>query len=301
MNHRQVLLLNIFISTLFFEILISEDYKRVSPIDFKKGLNINILPKSYDNDIMSRPISAVEIDKIKEKSLNYVPKSITSHDIIVIKTSLGTMKGIFYTDLAPKHCLNFKKLANSGFYDGVKFHRVMPNFMIQGGDILTRDGNRNNDGTGNPGWTVDAEFNIRKHIRGTISMARSPGDYNSAGSQFFICLGNQPHLDGEYTAFGQIDLSSDSKTNAILNHIANTPTDAQYVLSMSSDIIPKDQDITKWIMLKNPKTRKPIYLKVPNGEEKNTFNLEMRSKLYSNNPVVPIFIEEIRIIDIRER
>ena len=297
---RLVLLLNIFISTLFVEILISEDYKSVPPIDFKKGLNINILPKSYDNDVISRPISAVEIDKIKEKSLNYTPKPITSQDIVVIKTSLGVMKGIFYSDIAPKHCLNFKKLANSGFYDGVKFHRVIPNFMIQGGDILSRDGNRNNDGTGNPGWTVDAEFNNIKHIRGTISMARS-NDPNSAGSQFFICLDNQPHLDGKYTAFGEIDLLSDSKTNAILNHIENTPTDAQYVLSMSSNIIPKNEDISKWIMLKNPKTKKPIYLKVPNGEEKNAFNLEMRSKLYSNNPVFPIFIEEIRVIDSRER
>lgn len=297
---RLVLLLNIFISTLFVETLISEDYKGIPPIDFKKALNINILPKSYDNDIMSRPISAAEIDKIKEKSLNYTPKPITSQDIVIIKTSLGVMKGIFYSDIAPKHCLNFKKLANSGFYDGVKFHRVIPNFMIQGGDILSRDGNRNNDGTGNPGWTVDAEFNNIKHIRGTISMARS-NDPNSAGSQFFICLDNQPHLDGKYTAFGEIDLLSDSKTNAILNHIENTPTDAQYVLSMSSNIIPKNEDISKWIMLKNPKTKKPIYLKVPNGEEKNAFNLEMRSKLYSNNPVVPIFIEEIRVIDSRER
>ena len=294
------MLLNIFISTLFVETLISEDYKGIPPIDFKKALNINILPKSYDNDIMSRPISVAEIDKIKEKSLNYTPKPITSQDILIIKTSLGVMKGIFYSDIAPKHCLNFKKLANSGFYDGVKFHRVIPNFMIQGGDILSRDGNRNNDGTGNPGWTVDAEFNNIKHIRGTISMARS-NDPNSAGSQFFICLDNQPHLDGKYTAFGEIDLLSDSKTNAILNHIENTPTDAQYVLSMSSNIIPKNEDISKWIMLKNPKTKKPIYLKVPNGEEKNAFNLEMRSKLYSNNPVFPIFIEEIRVIDSRER
>ena len=294
------MLLNIFISTLFVETLISEDYKGIPPIDFKKALNINILPKSYDNDIMSRPISGAEIDKIKEKSLNYTPKPITSQDIVVIKTSLGVMKGIFYSDIAPKHCLNFKKLANSGFYDGVKFHRVIPNFMIQGGDILSRDGNRNNDGTGNPGWTVDAEFNNIKHIRGTISMARS-NDPNSAGSQFFICLDNQPHLDGKYTAFGEIDLLSDSKTNAILNHIENTPTDAQYVLSISSNIIPKNEDISKWIMLKNPKTKKPIYLKVPNGQEKNAFNLEMRSKLYSNNPVFPIFIEEIRVIDSRER
>ena len=91
-------------------------------------------------------------------------------------------------------------MANSGFYDGTKFHRVIPNFMIQGGDILSRDGDSSNDGTGGPGWTVDAEFSDIKHVRGTLSMARSR-DVNSAGSQFFICVSPQPHLDGQYTVF----------------------------------------------------------------------------------------------------
>ena len=79
--------------------------------------------------------------------------------------------------------------------------------MIQGGDILSRDGNKDNDGTGSPGWTIDAEFNDIKHKRGVLSMARSSNP-NSAGSQFFICVTDQPHLDGKYTAFGEvIDLS----------------------------------------------------------------------------------------------
>ena len=77
--------------------------------------------------------------------------------------------------------------------------------MIQGGDILSRDGRKDNDGTGNPGWTLDAEFNDTKHERGILSMARSPQGPNTAGSQFFICVSNQPHLDGKYTAFGQIN------------------------------------------------------------------------------------------------
>ena len=83
--------------------------------------------------------------------------------------------------------MNFKKLCNSGFYDKTSFHRVIKDFMIQGGDILSRDSNRENDGTGSPGWTVKSEFSSLKHKRGIVSMARS-NDPNSAGSQFFICV-----------------------------------------------------------------------------------------------------------------
>ena len=108
--------------------------------------------------------------------------------VFVMETTEGIMKLKFLPDVAPKHCYNFKKLANSGFYDGTKFHRVISDFMIQGGDILSRDGRKDNDGTGNPGWTVDAEFNDTKHERGILSMARSPQGPNTAGSQFFICV-----------------------------------------------------------------------------------------------------------------
>ena len=102
--------------------------------------------------------------------LKFVPEPVSDNDIIIFETTLGTFEAIFYNDVAPNHCLNFKKLANSGFYDGTRFHRVIPNFMIRGGDILSRDGNSSNDGTGNPGWTVDAEFNDIKHTRGVLSI-----------------------------------------------------------------------------------------------------------------------------------
>ncbi len=124
-------------------------------------------------------------------------------ELAVIKTTLGTIVVEFFEEDAPKHVANFKKLVGEGFYDGITFHRVIPGFMIQAGDPLTKDDDRSNDGTGGPGYTIDAEFNSRKHLRGTLSMARKP-DPNSAGSQFFICLKPQPNLDGQYTIFGQV-------------------------------------------------------------------------------------------------
>jgi peptidyl-prolyl cis-trans isomerase B (cyclophilin B) len=108
----------------------------------------------------------------------------------------GTIKIEFYPDSAPKHVANFEKLANSGFYNGLTFHRVEPGFVVQGGDP-------SGNGTGGPGWKVPAEFNDRKHVTGTVAMARSQ-DPNSAGSQFYICLAPAPFLDKNYTVFGQV-------------------------------------------------------------------------------------------------
>jgi len=98
---------------------------------------------------------------------------------------------------------NFIKLANSGFYNGIKWHRVEPGFVIQGGDPLSKDGDPNNDGQGGPGYTIKAEFNDLHHAEGTVAMARSD-DPDSAGSQFYICLGTLPDLDGKYTIFGRV-------------------------------------------------------------------------------------------------
>ncbi len=102
----------------------------------------------------------------------------------------------FYPDDAPNTVDNFIKLAQKGFYNGLKFHRVVPGFVVQGGDPL-------GDGTGGPGYTIKAEFNSRKHLTGTVAMARAM-DPDSAGSQFYICLEPQPGLDGQYTVFGQV-------------------------------------------------------------------------------------------------
>ena len=114
----------------------------------------------------------------------------------------GVMKGELYPEIAPITVENFEKLANSGFYDGLIFHRVIPRFMIQGGDPK-------GIGIGGPGWTIKGEFNSNgvrndiRHLRGVISMARAM-DPNSAGSQFFIMVEDAPHLDGEYAAFGRV-------------------------------------------------------------------------------------------------
>jgi peptidyl-prolyl cis-trans isomerase B (cyclophilin B) len=102
----------------------------------------------------------------------------------------------FYPADAPKTVENFVTLAKKGFYNNLSFHRVVPDFVVQGG---CPKGN----GTGGPGYTIPAEFNKQKHVRGTVAMARSQ-DPNSAGSQFYICYGATPHLDGNYTVFGKV-------------------------------------------------------------------------------------------------
>ncbi|KPJ54076.1 hypothetical protein AMJ39_02125 [candidate division TA06 bacterium DG_24] len=121
--------------------------------------------------------------------------TLTGDEIATIETTLGTIVLEFYPDVAPLHVENFIKLANKGFYDGLTFHRVISGFMIQGGDPR-------GDGRGNAGYTIPAEFSERKHVTGTLAMARGP-DPNSASCQFYICLAPQPGLDGKYTVFGQ--------------------------------------------------------------------------------------------------
>lgn len=122
----------------------------------------------------------------------------------VIETKFGNMTLKFFPDVAPGHVKNFIDLAKSGFYDGTIFHRVIPGFMIQGGDPLTKDpAKRAAYGTGGPGYTIKAEFNDKPHKRGVLSMART-SDPNGAGSQFFICVKDSPFLDRQYTVFGEV-------------------------------------------------------------------------------------------------
>lgn len=121
-----------------------------------------------------------------------------------ITTNFGNIELEFYPQDAPKTVENFKQLANRGFYDGLIFHRIVPGFVIQGGDPNTREvSNKNKWGTGGPGWNIKAEFNKNKHSRGAVSMARSQ-DPHSAGSQFFIVLKDSNFLDGQYTVFGRV-------------------------------------------------------------------------------------------------
>jgi len=108
----------------------------------------------------------------------------------------GEIRLEFFPEDAPKTVENFVTLTKKGFYNGLNFHRVVPDFVVQGG---CPKGN----GTGGPGYTIKAEFNKQKHVRGTLAMARSQHP-DSAGSQFYICYGNTPHLDGQYTVFGKV-------------------------------------------------------------------------------------------------
>ena len=124
-------------------------------------------------------------------------------EVAVIETRHGKIVLKFFPDKAPKHVESFKKLAKAGFYDGTTFHRVIPGFMIQGGDPNSKDAKaRHTHGTGGPGYTIPAEFSMTAHKRGILSMARSQ-DPDSAGSQFFICHADANFLDGQYTVFGE--------------------------------------------------------------------------------------------------
>jgi len=123
----------------------------------------------------------------------------------VIETKFGEIEIEFLTAKAPGHVKNFTDLAKKGFYDGTTFHRVIPGFMIQGGDPNTKDpkGSRERHGTGGPGYTIKAEFNDTPHTRGAVSMARAQSP-DSAGCQFFIVVKDSHFLDNQYTVFGKV-------------------------------------------------------------------------------------------------
>jgi peptidyl-prolyl cis-trans isomerase B (cyclophilin B) len=129
-------------------------------------------------------------------------------------TSLGSIELELWPDKAPLHVANFQKLADDGFYDGLVFHRVIPDFMIQTGCPL-------GNGSGGPGWTVKAEFHGSPFAKGTLGMARSQ-DPNSAGSQFFVCVADCSWLDGQYTAFGRITSGQE-----VADAISKEPRDRQ--------------------------------------------------------------------------
>ena len=122
---------------------------------------------------------------------------------VVIETKFGNIELKLFPDIAPGHVENFLKLTKSGFYDGTIFHRVIPGFMIQGGDPNSKGEDKSTHGTGGPGYAIDAEFNDKPHVRGTLSMARSR-DPDSAGSQFFIVVKKSSFLDHQYTVFGEV-------------------------------------------------------------------------------------------------
>ena len=170
-------------------------------------------------------LTSAEINALLQHIKTLPSEPVHKKEVAILETNFGAVVIAFYPDKAPKHCESFKKLIKAGYFDCTKFHRIVKDFMIQGGDILTRDQDPYNDGTGGPGYSLPAEFNDIPHGAGILSMARSM-DVNSAGSQFFICLTRErtKHLDGKYTVFGKIiggmDVISDM---AKINTIARQP------------------------------------------------------------------------------
>jgi peptidyl-prolyl cis-trans isomerase B (cyclophilin B) len=178
------------------------------------------LSSSHSEELKHRQFSEDEIAAMKQTRA-------------VIRTPLGDMTIRFFPEAAPNHVNNFTVLARKGFYDGTTFHRVIPGFMIQGGDPNSRKADRSLHGTGGPGYRLKAEFNDRPHERGTVSMARSRHP-DSAGSQFFICVADAPHLDGQYTVFGQViegmptaDAIASQKTDDRNNPLAPVPMEVE--------------------------------------------------------------------------
>ncbi len=170
---------------------------------------------------VSRTLSAVMIPGLLALALSAVPLRAqdkgkaaspagaeaaagkVTEEVAILKTNHGDIVLRFFPDVAPKHVENFKVLAKNGVYEGVKFHRVIPGFMIQGGDPNSKDDDRTNDGMGGAGPGVPAEFTSVPHRRGILSMARS-SDPNSARSQFFIMVRDNAGLNGNYSAFGMV-------------------------------------------------------------------------------------------------
>lgn len=136
-----------------------------------------------------------------------------------IETNFGNIEFELSPDIAPETVRNFTKLAKSNFYDGTLFHRVIPGFMIQGGDPNTKRPDKSKWGMGGPGYTIKAEFNSRSHRRGIVSMARA-NDPDSAGSQFFIVTKDSTFLDKQYTVFGEVGKGMD-----VADKIVNLPRD----------------------------------------------------------------------------
>jgi peptidyl-prolyl cis-trans isomerase B (cyclophilin B) len=149
-----------------------------------------LLSQAYSQEIRYKTFSSEEVKKMSEQQAT-------------IRTKLGDITLKFLPEVAPNHVNNFIELAKKGFYNGTIFHRVVPKFVIQGGDPNSKNPDRSKHGTGGPGYNVKAEFSSNPHKRGTLSMARSAHP-DSAGSQFFICVAAASFLDEKYTVFGEV-------------------------------------------------------------------------------------------------
>ena len=263
-------------------------------IDFGnlKNLNLDLMNVNNLDKIKSQKyLMPYEIEALQKQASDYIPTAVGDSDIVIIETSRGTMKLRLLNDIAPNHCYNFKKLANSGFYDETYFHRIIKNFMIQGGDILTRDKDYTNDGRGGPDWTIDNEFNNIKHKKGILSMARS-SDVNSAGSQFFICSADAPHLDGQYTAFGEV-----IDGEHVIGKLNNTETHRTVILRSSKQKIPDGENFDNWIQVTDYRSRKVLYSKIPEDYSAESYTSYLKNELNNDKPIRSPKIIKIRVVD----
>ncbi len=159
--------------------------------------------------------------EIKQKNFTKEEIKKMAETKAIIETKFGNIELKFFPEVAPGHVNNFIELAKKGFYDGTTFHRVIPGFMIQGGDPNSKDPDKSRHGMGGPGYTIKAEFNEKPHKRGTLSMARAAHP-DSAGSQFFICVADAPFLDRQYTVFGEVVSGME-----VADKIVNQPRDGR--------------------------------------------------------------------------
>lgn len=277
----------IYFFILFSIILLNDLENYTNPLLNKKGLKIDGKIKGNLIPGLPQEITPQEIELIKSKAKDFLPEPVNEDDIIIMETNYGIMEFILYNNLAPNHAYNFKKLANSGFYDETIFHRIIPGFMAQGGDILTRDSNKENDGRGNPGWTVDQEFNNIPHKKGILSMARSQ-DVNSAGSQFFICFNDARHLDNKYTVFGSMINGFE-----VLDKIEKLKSEADYIISKSVDKISDDKS-SQFVEFNYKGSKR--YIKVPLNENKNKFKIDVNKSLKNiHRTKKPVKITRVRV------
>ena len=180
--------------------------------------------------LLTMCLAMVSCGKKKENK-----ESVMDKEIAVVSTKFGDIKLEFFDEIAPKHVESFKLHAQNGYYDGTIFHRVIPGFMIQGGDPLSKSDDKTRHGTGGNAakyfgigdensestWDLPAEFSATPHERGILSMARSQNP-DSGGSQFFICVADARFLDNQYTVFGKVLSGMD-----VVDSIVNAPRDAR--------------------------------------------------------------------------
>lgn len=178
-----------------------------------------MMPLSSDAGYVDSKTVEKTMSKAPKKAPSATDKDLPEGNHVLIETDLGSIKIELLPDVAPNTVANFKVLASNGYYDGIIFHRVIPGFMAQTGDPT-------GTGTSGPGYKINAEFNATKHVRGTVAMART-ADPDSAGSQFYICFGPQPHLDRQYTVFGQVvegmEVVDQVKNGTVMNRVTLQP------------------------------------------------------------------------------